>query len=231
MGPAGNDPAYLAFQASPNPSQVETRGRDGRNRTSAAWSRARCAAITRHPGVGLTGTGPASFRPPAGRSATDLQPVSRVPGSRTRFPRAPNAVDYRLPRTRGAASCSGPGAWIRAGTLPVILRMDAVPRLATWRRWESNPLRQRLQGATAALAVIPESGPPQVRTGNLRHAMAALCRLELAAHSRRYRNNGRPRWARGRMWERQPVRPEAAETVVESNHKEPDNRHSFDSPS
>jgi hypothetical protein len=33
------------------------------------------------------------------------------------------------------------------------------------------------------------------------------------------------------MWGRQPVRPEAAGAVVESNHKEPDNRHSLDSPS
>lgn len=48
-----------------------------------------------------------------------------------------------------------------------------------------EPARQRLQGATATVAVIPESGPPRVRTGNLRHAMAALCQLELAAHGRR----------------------------------------------
>jgi hypothetical protein len=31
------------------------------------------------------------------------------------------------------------------------------------------------------------------------------------------------------MWGRRPVRPEAAGAVVESNHKEPDNRLSFDS--
>ena len=61
--------------------------------------------------------------------------------------------------------------------------------------------------------------------------MAALCQLELAAHSRRY-----PERRPAKMGTRANVGtpagpPEAAGAVVESNHKEPDNRHSFDSPS
>jgi hypothetical protein len=37
--------------------------------------------------------------------------------------------------------------------------LTLTPHPAAWRRWESNPLRQRLQGAPAPIAVIPGCGP------------------------------------------------------------------------
>ena len=63
-------------------------------------------------------------------------PLRRDPRSRTGFLLNPNQADYRLPRSRG------------------------------WWRWpESNPLRQRLQGAPATSAVIPTAAAARNRGG------------------------------------------------------------------
>ena len=43
MGPAGIEPAYAGLRPAANPSQLETRGREARTRTSSAWAQARSA--------------------------------------------------------------------------------------------------------------------------------------------------------------------------------------------
>lgn len=79
----------------------------------------------------------------------------RDPRSRTAFLLNPNQADYRLPRSRD------------------VLRH---PGAARWRRRESNPLRRRLRGVPATLAVIPVELARLERAGLL-HAMQALYRL------------------------------------------------------
>lgn len=57
---------------------------------------------------------------------------------------------------------------------------NSLPR--PWKLRESNPLRQRLQGAPATLAVAPVSGTYRDRTDDLVHAMHVLSLAELRSH-------------------------------------------------
>lgn len=80
------------FQRGANPSQLETRGRDGKNRTSAACSQGRCAAITRHPGLD-PGVEP-------GVSCIPSRQINRLPRSRKSGPPESNRVSPRSERGR-----------------------------------------------------------------------------------------------------------------------------------
>ena len=107
VGPAGSDPASSAFQANANPSQLETRGRDGTNRTPATGSQARHDATSLHPVmiVGLTGFEPMTPSPPvrcaepncatARCAVLPRLPGRHVPGTKTRYCAHPPGTNLR----------------------------------------------------------------------------------------------------------------------------------------
>jgi hypothetical protein len=97
----------------------------------------------------------AGFRPAANPS--QLETRGRDPRSRTAFLLNPNQADYRLPRSREVLR---PGARLALAFTPAFepgsrARSRGTLGAARWRWRESNPLRRRLQGVSAASAVIP----------------------------------------------------------------------------
>jgi hypothetical protein len=103
--------------------------------------------------------------------------------ARTESALVPGQVDYRLPRSRGAASLFRPGRLDSRRVMPVavarrliIPAADAVPRLAMWRCGESNPVGNACKARPLPQLLIPNAAadtPQRLPAGS------AACRVML----------------------------------------------------